>query len=249
MKAKSTTLFLFVLLVAGGVGAVLITYNYKADLRKACSQERVMLATGIPFHNAPDAQACAGHKIVNLETGTYELGGLTFRIPRAYLWQEKYSDGKVEDIYLNMYYPSLEPERTDSNGLDPSLVSFKIHQCYLKQCQSTQTPDYNLEITIPRYKPLYSKSEYVSELSLHRYTITDRAPKPERTEVYYEGDRENPSYWFACLIDKPNPLCLGDFWYRKGNISVSFHFNYKQLNQHKKITDGIIKKVDEFVKQ
>lgn len=206
-----------------------------------------MLATGHKFNNAPSKEACEGKKIVDLETGTYQLGELTFKIPRAYLWQEKYTEGQVNNIYLSMYYPSFEPERADSNGLDRSLIHATIHQCYLKQCNQKKTPDYDLRITIPRYKPTYSESVSIPELSLSRYVITDFMSEPERTEVYYQGDRSDPTYWFACRIDKPNPSCRGDFWYQDGRVSISFRFSYVHLNDHHKIIAGIRDKVSSFI--
>ncbi len=236
--------FLAVILI--GIAFFYTAYQYLYRLKTACSQERVMLATGHKFNNAPSKEACEGKKIVDLETGTYQLGELTFKIPRAYLWQEKYTEGQVKNIYLSMYYPSFEPERADSNGLDPSLIHATIHQCFLKECNQKKTPDYDLKITIPRYKSTYSQSDYVPELDLWRYVIIDQMTTVRKSEVYFRGTQENPTYWFICTVSDRNPHCEGDAWFKNGS-SISYRFHYSQLNDHEKIVGGIHSKIDNFL--
>lgn len=220
-------------------------YQNHSDLQEACSQEKILLTTGTKFNNAPSPEACAGKQFVDTKMGAYQLGQTIFRIPRAYLWQGRYKEGPNDTLYLSMYYPSLEPEKEDSNGLDSSLVRFDIHQCQLKECERAKTPDYDLRITIPREHSTYTKPTYIPELELFHYTITDHVREPIITEVYYSGKRNAPDYWLACITTNSNPLCNGGFWLKK-DISISFSFSYSNLAKHKKITDKITEKVNQF---
>jgi len=52
--------FLAILMIVGA--GVYGAYYYLYRLRAACSQERVMLATGHKFNNAPSKEACEGKK-------------------------------------------------------------------------------------------------------------------------------------------------------------------------------------------
>lgn len=238
------------LLACFGALLIIISLQHRPQnpaLKEACANERYLLTTGHRFNNAPPREVCDGKKTANLEIGEYQVGALKFHIPRAYLWQEKYTEGKVKNLYLEFYYPSLDPVHETSNKLEPNIITATIHECEKSECAGKLTPNYNLRIITPRYKPTYSAVKLIPELRISHYTITDHAPKPHITEVYFEGSRTHPTYWFVCRTSDRNPMCYGDFWFKK-DISISFGFHYTLLQKHKAIQKSIIQNIMRFAK-
>lgn len=245
MKKKQLVILTAVL----GVGIIVVGSSYIASYNKRLNKYCTHRDSGTPhltFHyDGPNREACEGKEFVNLDVGTYQVGNLTFHIPRDYLWQQKFKDGPVEGIYLSLFYPSLEAVNDISRLYDNELT-VAVKKCRLKACETNVTPNYLSAIVYPRFKPTYTKPKFIKELGLWKYDIVDHTNPPERSEVYYQGSKESPPYWFVCALSHPRQFCAGDYWFSKG-ISVNTRFLYRYLNEHAAIHEAVDKKLKSFL--
>ena len=235
-SAVSAFIMVVVLLFVAGV-------IYYKQLAAQCAGELYLYGI-FPFHNAPSKEVCEGKKFVNLRTGTYQVGNLTFKIPRDYLWQGKYDEGSVDLLSLSMFYPSLQPVKDMDLHKDNLMIV--LQSCEESRCIKPYTPRYYHHVIISLFKPTFTEPEYVPSLGMWKYIATEQGKPPELNEIYYKGNKENPQYWFICNVSVPNPHCVGDYWLSKG-ISTEVRFHYSFLNEHQKIHEAVDTKLKSFI--
>lgn len=237
MKRRAR-IFLVFLALAALIAVALFSFlhDYNKSLSKECMRPAYNVWIGAPEGNRPSQDVCEGKKIVNLRVGEYRLGDVIFRIPRDYLWQEKFKDGTVDALYILLDYPSLSPI-IDSEMKSDS-ISILIKKC-LEDCN--QHNEYHLRTRILKGSKTPSEP---SEFGLKKYSL--KQSTNSNYNIYYDGDAKSPQYCIVCKTEVPVELCRAGY-VLNSNLEVELLYNRKLFPKQAEIRNSVSNKINSFI--
>lgn len=201
----------------------------------------------------PDFIFSAGCPWAKIEpVGHFILNGITFNVPRTYLWQGgRDPDGLSEGLHTMMRYPNFDatdgnddldirvtiaPEKKEKYLFDKKIWVNCSQGWYLRTS--------GVEHRIDEFLANKNLNQYIvdaPEIGMKKYII-----KQALGMVYFQGNIINPNYWIICAGEGDHTRCESSFMY-KGNNFVSYSFRRKGLVEyHKEIRNKIKEQLDEF---
>ena len=170
--------------------------------------------------------------------GHFTVNGVTFNIPREYMWQNRtYPDGEMESLHLMLKYPEMtkgEPYADDT--VTVTIAKGVISNVCTKEgkCFDSATGTYgsfsglhtvkdeeNKRIRIIKDKP--KQTEFIDELSLTKFQVGG----PNGDYFYVEGDLLMPSYWLRC-----RGSCDTYFMYNDNKIEINYQNKLNYFLNH-----------------
>lgn len=187
--------------------------------------------------------------------GVFEMNGVTFTVPREYLWlSRKQPDGKVEGLYMMFKYPSFEAGSRDgdqSMNIEVSITPrtkklYDFEGVYVDGAQMSYFLATGIYSDLSKILKSYDLSKNIKdapEVGMKAY-VGDKG----YIKTYFEGELLHPSYWLGCGPEniQGNPKCESSFMYI-GNNRVKYSFSRRGLiEHHREIKRSIEKKLNEF---
>lgn len=207
----------------------------------------------------PDFVFSAGCPWAKLEpVGHFILNGITFNVPRNYLWQgSRAPDGLSEGLYLMFKYPSFEASSASGDQAMNIKVTIIPETNEIYNFKDKVLVDGNqiwylitsgIEYRLDEFLENKDISEYIQDVP--EMAIKGYINKYGDIRTYFSGDIIKPDYWIECDLEtmRGNPRCESGFMY-KGNNKIRYTFNRIDLIlHHKEIRKSIEEKLDEFTK-
>lgn len=268
MKIKKILriLMLIVLAPVGLLALLVAYYMLRSDkpLRELTAEECMkgrevaMLMGAIPFDtmNDPPKKGCPGYgEHIQRTFGLYRLGDIEFQIPRDYLWQGKYDEGKQDGLYLMIQHPSMKPynmETKKAGWHDQIKITLEFIPPNPKRTSPLHVLFYgtrsgldSLDYSPDDYTTTYPSPAYDAQIGMNYFLIDHkRAESNDAHKIYYTGNIDTPDTWYVCATNYPSNSCETYYRYRD-NLWIDMAFSADLMPEYRDIKQ----KTNQLIKQ
>ena len=196
------------------------------------------------------------------KVGTFQMGDVTLKVPREYIWYDRYEpSGPVDALNLMFRFPSMESG--NANGDQSNNVNILLGWIHRKP-EVDLIPEtdriqnwYEIKLgaQIANRVITWDKPEYHEDLGLNSFTVTQYMSSGKignKFEIFYIGDPKHPDYWLRCAVKYKShmrPRCEGRMELFN-HFTIKYGFNREHLLiYHRQIREKVQNAIGEFVAQ